>query len=69
MVVAERAAGAGRAEQAPVVEAIRAAISRQHGLAVADVRWCLAGAIPRTTSGKFARRACRTEYMGGAFSK
>ncbi|ORV14781.1 fatty acyl-AMP ligase [Mycobacterium celatum] len=69
VVIAERAAGAGRAEQAPVADAIRAAVSRTHGLAVADVRLVNAGAIPRTTSGKLARRACRAEYRAGLYDR
>jgi fatty-acyl-CoA synthase len=32
---------------------------------VADVRFLPAGAIPRTTSGKLARRACRAQYLTG----
>jgi fatty-acyl-CoA synthase len=32
---------------------------------VADVRFLPAGAIPRTTSGKLARVACRTQYLDG----
>ncbi len=67
VVVAERASGTRRADPAPAVEAIRALVSRRHGLDVADVRLVPAGAIPRTTSGKLARRACRAEYVGGAF--
>ncbi|AMT69987.1 fatty acyl-AMP ligase [Mycobacteroides immunogenum] len=68
VIVAERAPGSGRAEQAPVIEAIRAAISRTHALPVADVRLVAAGAIPRTTSGKLARRACQAEYLAGVYS-
>ncbi|MGH3722669.1 MAG: fatty acyl-AMP ligase [Mycobacterium sp.] len=67
VIVAERAPGSGRAEQSPVIDAIRAAISRQHALPVADVRLVAAGAIPRTTSGKLARGACRTEYLAGVY--
>jgi acyl-CoA synthetase (AMP-forming)/AMP-acid ligase II len=63
VIVAERAAGAGRADAAPVKDAIRAAISRRHALPVADVKLVAAGAIPRTTSGKLARRACRASYL------
>ena len=66
VVVAERAAGSGRAEAAPIQEAIRAAVSRRHTLPVADVKLVAAGAIPRTTSGKLARRACRAKYLDGA---
>ena len=64
VIVAERAPGAGKADPAPVVAAIRAAVSRRHALPVADVRLVAAGTIPRTTSGKLARRACRAEYLG-----
>ena len=65
VIVAERAPGAGKAEPGPVVEAIRAAVSRRHALPIADVQMVAAGAIPRTTSGKLARRACRAEYLAG----
>ncbi|OBJ56184.1 fatty acyl-AMP ligase [Mycobacterium sp. 1423905.2] len=65
VIVAERAAGTGRADPAPAIEAIRAAVSQRHGLDVADVTLLPAGAIPRTTSGKLARRACRTQYLSG----
>lgn len=65
VIVAERAAGAGRADPAPVIADIRAAVSRTHALPVADVQLVAAGTIPRTTSGKLARRACREEYLAG----
>ncbi|SLF19817.1 putative fatty-acid--CoA ligase [Mycobacteroides abscessus subsp. massiliense] len=63
IIVAERAAGAGRAEPGPIIEVLRAAVSRRHALPVADIRLVQAGAIPRTTSGKIARRACRQQYL------
>ncbi|OFB36856.1 fatty-acid--CoA ligase [Mycolicibacterium sp. (ex Dasyatis americana)] len=69
VIVAERAAGAGRAEPGPIVDAIRAAVSRHHQIRVADVRMVAAGVIPRTTSGKLARSACRAEYLSGKFNK
>ena len=65
VVVAERAAGAGKADPAPVAADIRAAVSRTHALPIADVLLVAAGTIPRTTSGKLARRACREEYLAG----
>ena len=46
VIVAERAPGAGKAEPGPVVEAIRAAVSRRHAVPIADVRMVAAGAIP-----------------------
>jgi acyl-CoA synthetase (AMP-forming)/AMP-acid ligase II len=69
VVVAERAAGAGRTEPGPIAEAVRAAISRHHQIRVADVRLVAAGAIPRTTSGKLARSACRADYLAGRFNR
>jgi acyl-CoA synthetase (AMP-forming)/AMP-acid ligase II len=65
VIVAERAPGAGRAGLQPVIDAIRAAVSRRHSLPLADVLLVAAGVIPRTTSGKLARRACRAQYLNG----
>jgi acyl-CoA synthetase (AMP-forming)/AMP-acid ligase II len=68
VVVAERAAGAGRVGLEVVTDAVRAAVSRNHQIRLADMRLVAAGAIPRTTSGKLARSACRSEYLNGRFS-
>ena len=65
VIVAERAAGTSRTDPRPAIEAIREAVSQGHGLTAADVLLLAAGAIPRTTSGKLARRACRTQYLSG----
>jgi fatty-acyl-CoA synthase len=67
VVIAERAAGTSRADPQPAIEAIRAAVLHRHGLAVSDVRFLPAGAIPRTTSGKLARQACRAQYLSGVW--
>jgi len=68
VIVAERASGTRRLDPAPEIEAIRAAVARRHGLTVSDVRFVQAGVIPRTTSGKLARRTCRAEYLDDAFA-
>jgi fatty-acyl-CoA synthase len=68
VIIAERAAGTGRADPNVAIEAIRAAVSQRHGLSAIDVRLLPAGAIPRTTSGKLARRACRAEYLSGGLA-
>jgi fatty-acyl-CoA synthase len=65
VIVAERAAGTARADPQPAIESVRTAVSRRHGLTVFDVRLLPAGGIPRTTSGKLARRACRSQYLAG----
>lgn len=67
VIVAERATGRGRVDPREVGAAIEKEIARRHGLTVADLRLVPAGAIPRTTSGKLARRACRAEYLAGGF--
>lgn len=68
VIIAERATGAGRTDPHDAVEAIRAAVARDHGVAVGDARILPAGTIPRTTSGKLARRACRANYLDGAWN-
>jgi fatty-acyl-CoA synthase len=65
VIVAERASGTRRADPDAAAAAIRTAVVDVHGLGVADIRFVPAGAIPRTTSGKVARRACRAEYLSG----
>ena len=68
VIVAERAPGAGRADPQPIIDAVRRAVSRKHAVNIYDVRLVAAGVIPRTTSGKLARRACRAEYLDGTLS-
>lgn len=65
VIVAERATGTGRKDPAPAIAAIREEVQRVHGVHAADVRFVPAGAIPRTTSGKLGRTACREQYVAG----
>jgi len=65
VVVAERAPGAGKVDPQPVADAVRAAISARHGVTARDVLLVPAGSIPRTSSGKIARRACKAAYIEG----
>jgi fatty-acyl-CoA synthase len=69
VIIAERAAGTSRTDPTASIAAIRTAVSQRHGVAPADLRLLPAGAIPRTTSGKLARRACRTEYLTGVLGE
>jgi fatty acid CoA ligase FadD32 len=66
VIVGERAPGAHKMELAPITDAIRAAIAVRHGVTVRDVLLTPAGAIPRTSSGKIGRRACRAAYLDGS---
>jgi len=66
VIIAERAAGTARSDPQPAFDAVRSLVSERHGVTVDDVRLLPAGGIPRTTSGKLARRACRAAYLDGA---
>ena len=63
VIVGERAPGSHKLEMAPIADDIRAAIAVRHGVTVRDVLLTPAGAIPRTSSGKIGRRACRAAYL------
>lgn len=67
VVVAERAMGASHTAPEAIHELVRAAVARTHQLTLGDFRLVPAGAIPRTTSGKLARTACRDAYLAGDF--
>lgn len=65
VVVAERASRTAKADPQEAADAVREAVRSHYGLELCDVRLLPAGAIPRTTSGKLARRACRRQYLDG----
>ncbi|MGY0502575.1 long-chain-fatty-acid--AMP ligase FadD32 [Nocardia sp. FBN12] len=65
VVVAERGPGAGKADPGPIADAVRAAVSMRHGVTARDILLVPAGSIPRTSSGKIARRACKAAYLEG----
>jgi fatty acid CoA ligase FadD32 len=68
VIVAERTReDAGRADPAEVRAAVRAAVSSRHGIGLHDFRLVSPGGIPRTSSGKIARSACRERYLAGGF--
>ncbi|WP_454792872.1 long-chain-fatty-acid--AMP ligase FadD32 [Mycolicibacterium lutetiense] len=66
VIVAERAPGSHKLEVGPITDDIRAAIAVRHGVTVRDVLLTAAGAVPRTSSGKIGRRACRSAYLDGS---
>jgi len=49
-----------------VVAAIRAAVLAAHGISLRDVVLVRGGTVPRTSSGKVRRAACRSLYLEGA---
>ena len=66
VIVGERAAGSHKLDYEPIADDIRAAIAVRHGVTVRDVLLVSAGTIPRTSSGKIGRRACRAAYLDGS---
>ena len=65
VIIAERASGTARTNPQPAIDVVRELVLERHAVAVSDVRLLPAGGIPRTTSGKLARRACRAAYLDG----
>ena len=47
---------------------MRAAVSEQHDLHVAVILFIKAGTLPKTSSGKVQRRACREQFLSGRLS-
>ncbi|HXB87440.1 long-chain-fatty-acid--AMP ligase FadD32 [Mycobacterium sp.] len=66
VIVGERATGAHKLDYQPIADDIRTAIAVRHGVTVRDVLLVSAGSVPRTSSGKIGRRACRTAYIDGS---
>ena len=68
VIVGERAAGTHKLEYQPIADDVRAAVAVRHGVTVRDVLLVSAGTIPRTSSGKIGRRACRAAYLDGTLA-
>ena len=71
LVVVAEIRGDARASADPVevTQAIRAALTREHDLALADLVLTLPGRLPKTTSGKIMRTAARRRYLDGGFDR
>ena len=71
VVVAEHRAHDTLTEEAEraLVSAVRRLVSDAHGLSLRDVLLVPAGRVPRTSSGKIARGACRDRYLAGDYGK
>ncbi|MBX6390421.1 MAG: fatty acyl-AMP ligase [Frankia sp.] len=62
-----RAACRQTADPADVAATIRAAVVREHGLALGDLVLTLPGRLQKTSSGKIMRAAARRRYLAGGF--
>ena len=58
----ERQVAAGDIDEVAV--AMRSAVSEQHDLHISSIVFIKAGSLPKTSSGKVQRRACREEFLG-----
>ncbi len=52
-------------ETASVIEAIRQAVAEDHGVQVSAVLLVRRGGVPKTSSGKIRRKACRAKFLEG----
>ncbi|MEU3948839.1 fatty acyl-AMP ligase [Streptomyces sp. NPDC029526] len=67
-LVAETAPEAAE-EAEKIIDVVRGALADAHGLAVRDVVLVRPGTIPKTSSGKIRRHACRTALLDGTLSR
>ncbi|MEV0758492.1 fatty acyl-AMP ligase [Streptosporangium sp. NPDC050280] len=58
---------AEQGDREAVLRVLRQEITRNHGLAAHDLVLVRRGSLPRTTSGKIRRGACREQYLRGEF--
>ena len=65
LVLVQEVAHKGAVDFAPVLDAVRRAVLDEHGLALDAVVLVRSGTIPRTSSGKTQRHACRAAFLAG----
>lgn len=68
LVVVQEVERTRRHECPEIIDAIRTAISREHELMVDAIVLIKPGSIPKTSSGKIQRFACREEFLKGALA-
>ena len=65
LVLVQEVTRKGEADFTPVLDAVRKAVLDEHGLALHTIVLVRSGTIPKTSSGKIQRRACRTAFLAG----
>jgi natural product biosynthesis luciferase-like monooxygenase protein len=68
VVVQEVDVGAGGLDSEEVAAAIRQAVAQEHEVQVQAVVLIAAGSLPKTSSGKRQRQACRAAYLAGSLA-
>jgi len=64
VLVAEVTGAAGR-DHGAVIDAVRSAVAAEHSVSLDDVVLVTGGGVPRTSSGKVRRSACKERYLTG----
>ncbi len=65
LVLVQEATRKGEVDFAPVLDAVRGAVLAEHGLALDAIVLVRCGTIPKTSSGKIQRHACRAAFLAG----
>ena len=65
VIIAERDPEADESGDAQAIDAVRAAVTKKHGVQPADVRIIGVGEIPRSSAHKIARRVAAKAYKEG----
>ena len=65
LVLVQEVARKGEGDFASVLDAVRGSVLDEHGLALGAVVLVRSGTIPRTSSGKIQRHACRAAFLAG----
>ena len=65
LVLVQEASRNGEVDFSPVLDAIRGAVLDEHGLAMDVIVLVRCGTIPKTSSGKIQRHACREAFLAG----
>lgn len=69
VVIVQAVRRARQEDPEPIVAAIRAAVSEHHDLQIETVVLVRAGSVPRTSSGKVKRGACRARFLENALAE
>ena len=65
LVLVQEATRKGEVDFAPVLEAVHAAVLDEHGVSLDVIVLVRCGTIPKTSSGKIQRHACRAAFLAG----
>jgi len=67
LILVQEAKRNGKMDFKPVLDAVRMAVLDEHDLALDAIVLVRSGMIPKTSSGKVQRRACRKAFLNGEF--